>query len=39
MDRDSRVVLGSTDTIDVQLDSGTGAVHTAPGYGKEDSCI
>ena len=36
MDRDSRVVLGSTDTIDVQLDSGTGAVHTAPGYGKED---
>jgi len=36
MDRDSKVVLGSTDTVDVQLDSGTGAVHTAPSYGKED---
>ena len=36
MERDSIVVLGSPDTIDVQLDSGTGAVHTAPGYGKED---
>ena len=36
LDRDSRVVLGSTDTILVELDTGTGAVHTAPGYGKED---
>ncbi len=36
LDRDSRVVLGSPDTIDVALDTGTGAVHTAPSYGKED---
>ncbi len=35
-DRDSRVVLGSDDTILVELETGTGAVHTAPGYGKED---
>ena len=34
--RESRVVLGSDDTILVELDTGTGAVHTAPGYGKED---
>ncbi len=34
--RTSRVVLGSDDTILVELDTGTGAVHTAPGYGKED---
>ena len=36
LDRDSRVVLGSDDTIVVELGTGTGAVHTAPGYGKED---
>ncbi len=36
IDRDSRVVLGSEDTILVELGTGTGAVHTAPGYGKED---
>ncbi len=36
MDRDSIVVLGSDDTIAVELGTGTGAVHTAPGYGKED---
>ena len=36
LDRDSRVVLGSPDTILVELETGTGAVHTAPGYGKED---
>ena len=36
LDRDSKVVLGSADTVDVQLDTGTGAVHTAPSYGKED---
>ena len=34
--RESRVVLGSDDTIVVDLGTGTGAVHTAPGYGKED---
>ena len=36
LDRESRVVLGSEDTILVELGTGTGAVHTAPGYGKED---
>ena len=36
IDRTSRVVLGSDDTIVVELGTGTGAVHTAPGYGKED---
>ncbi len=36
LDRESRVVLGSEDTIIVELTTGTGAVHTAPGYGKED---
>ncbi len=36
LDRESKVVLGSEDTILVELDTGTGAVHTAPGYGKED---
>ena len=36
LQRESRVVLGSEDTILVELGTGTGAVHTAPGYGKED---
>ena len=36
LERDSKVVLGSDDTIVVELGTGTGAVHTAPGYGKED---
>ena len=36
IDRLSKVVLGSDDTIFVDLSTGTGAVHTAPGYGKED---
>ncbi len=36
LDRDSIVVLGSDDTVKVELDTGTGAVHTAPSYGKED---
>ncbi len=36
LDRTSRVVMGSDDTIVVELDTGSGAVHTAPGYGKED---
>ncbi|MCI9178195.1 MAG: isoleucine--tRNA ligase [Clostridia bacterium] len=35
-DRISRVVIGSDDTVAVELGTGTGAVHTAPGYGKED---
>ena len=36
IDRISKVVLGTEDTLKVELDAGTGAVHTAPGYGKED---
>ena len=36
LDRDSRVILGSDDTVAVELTEGTGAVHTAPSYGKED---
>ncbi|MDO5555945.1 MAG: isoleucine--tRNA ligase [Clostridia bacterium] len=36
LNRESKVVLGSEDTILVELETGTGAVHTAPGYGKED---
>ncbi len=36
LDRTSKVVLGSETTVNVVLDEGTGAVHTAPGYGKED---
>ena len=36
LDRTSRVVLGSDDTVAVELGTGTGAVHIAPGYGKED---
>ena len=36
LDRTSKVVMGSDDTVKVELDTGTGAVHTAPGYGKED---
>lgn len=36
LDRTSRVVLGSEDTVNVDLVEGTGLVHTAPGYGKED---
>ncbi len=36
LDRTSKVVLGSEDTVAVELDTGTGAVHTAPSYGKED---
>ena len=35
-ERDSIVVCGSEDTIDVDLAEGTGLVHSAPGYGKED---
>ena len=36
LDRTSRIVMGSEDTVSVELETGTGAVHTAPGYGKED---
>ncbi|MBQ8042605.1 MAG: class I tRNA ligase family protein, partial [Clostridia bacterium] len=36
LDRTSKVVMGSDDTVAVELETGTGAVHTAPGYGKED---
>ena len=36
LDRESKVVLGSEDTVNVELGTGTGAVHTAPSYGKED---
>ena len=36
LDRTSRVVLGSETTVNVDLVEGTGAVHTAPAYGKED---
>ncbi len=36
LDRTSKVVLGSEDTVAVELDTGTGAVHCAPSYGKED---
>ena len=36
LDRDSKVIMGSEDTVNVSLTDGTGAVHTAPGYGKED---
>ena len=36
MDRVSPILLGSDDTLQVDKESGTGLVHTAPGYGKED---
>lgn len=32
----SRVLLGSDKDLDVDLDTGTGCVHTAPGHGIED---
>ena len=35
-ERTSKVVIGSEDTVNVELETGTGAVHTAPSYGKED---
>ena len=34
--RDSIVVTGTEDSVDVELDTGTGCVHCAPSYGKED---
>ncbi len=36
LDRDSIVVTGSEDTVNVELGTGSGCVHIAPGYGKED---
>ena len=36
MDRKSKILLGSDDTLPVDKESGTGLVHTAPGYGRED---
>ena len=36
LDRISKVILGSDDTIFVEKGSGTGLVHTAPAYGNED---
>ena len=36
LDRDSKVVTGSEDTVDVELGTGSGCVHCAPSYGKED---
>ena len=36
LDRDSKVVTGSEDTVNVELGTGTGCVHIAPSYGKED---
>ena len=36
LNRDSKVVLGSEDTVNVELETGTGCVHCAPSYGKED---
>ncbi len=36
LDRDSKIIMGSVDTVNVELTEGTGAVHTAPSYGKED---
>lgn len=39
LDRTSNIVLGSKDTVDVDNLSGTGLVHCAPGYGKEDYAL
>ena len=36
LDRKSKVVTGSEDTVNVDLETGTGCVHCAPSYGKED---
>ena len=36
LDRVSNVVCGSEDTVNVELGTGSGCVHIAPSYGKED---
>lgn len=39
LDRISPILLGSEDTLVVDKESGTGLVHSAPAYGKEDYLI
>jgi len=36
LDRESKVVTGSETTVNVELSTGSGLVHCAPSYGKED---
>ena len=36
LDRESKVVCGTEDTVNVELGTGSGCVHCAPSYGKED---
>ena len=36
LDRISKVVTGTEDTVNVELETGSGCVHCAPSYGKED---
>lgn len=36
LDRESPVVLGTEDSVNVELGTGSGCVHCAPSYGKED---
>ena len=36
LDRESQVVCGTEDSVNVELGTGTGCVHCAPSYGKED---
>ena len=36
LDRQSKVVLGTEDSVNVELGTGSGCVHCAPSYGKED---
>ena len=36
LDRESLVVLGTEDSVNVELGTGSGCVHIAPSYGKED---
>ncbi len=36
LDRDSIVVCGTEDSVNVELGTGSGCVHVAPSYGKED---
>lgn len=36
LDRESEVVLGTEDSVNVELGTGSGCVHCAPSYGKED---
>ena len=36
LDRVSKVVCGTEDSVNVELETGSGCVHCAPSYGKED---